>query len=69
MDGCAAEHHARKVSLKETGRISQAGRGRTQGSLNVLQGGGPGNTNVQVVDVGRCGSNGEEDGRDAHWVP
>ena len=46
LDGCAAEHHVRKVVLGDNGNTDMTGRVRTQGEGNVLQGGGPGNINV-----------------------
>ena len=66
MAGCAAEHHAQKVSLGETGGTAPTGRGRTEGVGNFLQGGGAGNYTVWVGDVGPFGGNGEEGGRDTH---
>ena len=69
MTGCAAEHHAHKVGLGETGDTALTGRGRTQGVGNVLHGGGAGNPNVRVGDVGPFGGNRKEGGRDTHWVP
>ena len=58
MAGCAAEHHARKVGLGETGDTALTGKGRTQGVGNFLQVNGAGNSNVCVVDVGTFGGNG-----------
>ena len=45
------------------------GRGIPQGGGNVLQGGGSVYTTVLFRDVDPFGSNEEEGGRDAHWVP
>ena len=59
----------RKVSLGETGDTSLTGRRRPQGGGNVLQGGGSRYTTECFGDMGTSGSNGEEGGRDTHWVP
>ena len=69
MASCAAEHHARKVVLGDTGDTDPTGRGITQGAGNVLQGGGAGDPTVRVGDLGPFGGNGEEDGRDSNWIP
>ena len=66
MAGCAAEHHARKVGLGDSRDTALTGRGIPQGGSNVLQGGGPGNTDVWFRDVGTFGGNGEESRRAAH---
>ena len=66
MVGCAAEHHARKVGLGETGDTATTVRGRNQGIGNFLQGGGAGDSTVWVRDVGTFGDNVEEGGRDTH---
>ena len=52
-----AENHARKVNMKETGDTALKVRGRVHIDGNVLQGGGLGNTNVWVGDVGPFSSN------------
>ena len=67
MDGCAAEHHARKVSLGETGDTDSTRGIRNQGVGKFLQGGGAGNFTVWVGDVGPFSVDGEEGGRGTHW--
>ena len=69
MAGCAAEHHVRKVGLRDTGDTAPTRGGRTQGVRNFQQGGGAGNSTAWVRDVGPFGDNREECGRDTHWVP
>ena len=69
LSGCAAEHHARKICLRETRDTALKSGGRTKGIDNCLQGGGAGNSNVWVGYVGPFGDNGEEVGRYTHWVP
>ena len=69
MAVCAAEHHACKVGLRETGDTALTGRGIPQGGGNVLQGSGSSDTTVWFGDVGPFGSNGEEGRRDTHRVP
>ena len=66
MAGCAAEHHACKVVMRETGENATTGRGITQGGGNVLQGGGAGDPTVRFIDMGPFGGHGEECGRDTH---
>ena len=66
IGGFAAEHHARKVGMGDTGDTDPTGRGRPQGGGNVLQGGGSRNTTVWVGYVGPSGRNVEEGGRDTH---
>ena len=68
MAGCAAEHHARKIGLRETRDTALKSGGRTKGIDNCLQGGGAGNSTVWVGSVGPFGDNGEEVGRYTHWV-
>ena len=63
-----AEQHACKVVLGETGDTAPTRGGRTQGVGNFLQGVGVGGSTVWVGDVGPFGDNGEEGGRDTHWV-
>ena len=69
MVGCAAEHHARKVGLGETGVADFTGGERTQGVGKVLQGSDTGNSIVLVGDVGPFGVNGKKGIGDTHGVP
>ena len=69
MAGCAAKHHARKFGLGESGETDPAGRGRTQGVINFLQGGGPSNITVCFGDVGTFSGNGEEGRSGTHRLP
>ena len=69
MAGCAAEQHARKVGLGETGDTASAGGGRTQSVGNFLQGSGAANSIVSIGDVLPFGVN-SKDGRGyIHRVP
>ena len=69
MDGCAAEHHAHKVGLGETGDTVLTGWGRTQVARKFLQGGSTGDSIVWIRDVGLFVVNGEEGRGDTHGVP
>ena len=69
MYGCAAERHARKVGLGETGDTASMRWVRIQGVGKFLQSSGVGNNILWVGGVGPLGDNGEEGGRDTHWVP
>ena len=69
MDSCAAEYRERKLSMGETGATDLMVMGRPYGGVNILQGGGSGDTTICVRDVGPFGINGEKVGRDTHWVP
>ena len=50
----------RKVGLGDTGDTAPTGRGRTKGSENVFQGGGPSNITVWFRNVDNFFSNGKE---------
>ena len=69
MYGYAAEHHAHKVGLGETGDTALTGGGITQGVGKFLQGGGAGDSIIWVRDVGLFGVNGEDGRGDTHRVP
>ena len=58
-----------KVGLGETGGTVLTRGERTQCVVNFLQGSGAGYYTVWVVDMGPFDDNGEEGGRDTHWVP
>ena len=57
MAGCAAEHHAYKVGLGETGETASMVGGITKGDVNFLRGGGAGDSIVRVRDMGNLGIN------------
>ena len=58
-----------KVGLGETGGTVLTRGERTQCVVNFLQGSGAGYYTVWVIDMGPFDDNGEEGGRDTHWVP
>ena len=68
MAVCAAEHHARKVGLGETGDTDLTVRGIPQGDGNFLQGSGPSDTNVWFGDVSTFGINVYEGRSNTHRV-
>ena len=69
MAGCAAEHHACKVGLEETGDTASTGGGKTQGVRNFLQVSGAGDSIVWVGYMVPLDVNGEYGIAYTHGVP